>query len=331
MTQAIVIKKSQDLQAGGDPLAAFGDFLKLKVADGDAAEETLRSYRAQVAQFVDWCRSQGIEPGQATEYDLEAYRRHLVEYRRPFVDQPYTRATIAAKLTAVRRFYQAATWRGLRADNPAAGLKAPRDRTTRAERIHYLPLAGLVRLLDLPRTARDRAILYLMGGHGLRVSEVAGLHLEDLDLDAGTLQVHGKGDKLRTVYLTEHTGAILRDALQARRPAEGVTAMFVTTDHRTRGQAMGARAMRHIVDGYLLAAGLKDAGISCHSLRHSFATWSLAAGGELLAISAKLGHSSIDTTRVYAKIVDEMQHNPTLKLEGLLFSDRAPSARSTIP
>lgn len=299
--------------AGREVLAAFGDFVRLKVADGDASPETLRSYLSQVRQFMAWCKRRRTDPARATEQDLAAYRRYLV-------DAGHTRGTIAVKLAAVRRLYDAATWRGLRGDNPAAGLKAPRDRTDRAERVRYLPLAGLSRLLELPRSARDRAILYLMAGHGLRVSEVARLAVGDLDLDAGTLRVLGKGEKTRTVYLTDHTRAVLRDALAQRQAGQDVAALFVTTDHRTHGQAMTARAIRYMVDALLVAAGLKDAGVSCHSLRHSFATWSLAAGADLLAISAKLGHSSMDTTRIYARIVDQIKHNPTTNLEGLLFA-----------
>ena len=153
-------------------LVDFGEFLRLHVADGDASEHTIQSYHSNAAQFVRWCQDEGLDPARATERDLIAYRKYLTER--------YTRGTVAVKLAAVKRLFEAATWHGLRPDNPAAGLRAPRDKTERAERIKFLPLEGLRRLLNAPRDdtpsgIRDRVILALMGRHGLRVSEVAHL------------------------------------------------------------------------------------------------------------------------------------------------------------
>ena len=124
------------------------------------------TYYAQAAQFVAWCHQQGLSPATATENDIIAYRKYLVE-------TGYKPTTIALKLAVVRRLYEAIQWRGLRADNPASGVKAPRDRTARDERVKYLPLEGLRQLLaapqgDGPLARRNRAILALMGVHGLR-------------------------------------------------------------------------------------------------------------------------------------------------------------------
>jgi site-specific recombinase XerD len=193
--------------ATADILADFGRFLRLHTAEGDASEHTIRSYHSNARQFVAWCQEQGVNPATATEDDVIAYRKSLV-------DANYARGTVAVKLAAVRRLFEAACWRGLRQDNPAAGVKAPRDRISRDEKVKYLPLDGLKRLLTAPegdglKARRDRAILALMGVHGLRVAEVAGLQVGDLDLDAGTVKVTGKGQKTRTVYFVESTAAAL--------------------------------------------------------------------------------------------------------------------------
>ena len=192
----------------------FGRFLRLCVAEGDAPPKgifvspaTIRTYHAQAAQFVAWCQQQGLSASIATENDIIAYRKYLVE-------TGYKPATIALKLAVVRRLYEAIQWRGLRDDNPAAGVKAPRDRSARDERAKYLPLDGLKQLLaapqgDGPLPRRNRAILALMGVHGLRVSEVAGLNLDDVDLNEGVARVLGKGRKVRTVYLTDQTTQVL--------------------------------------------------------------------------------------------------------------------------
>lgn len=296
----------------------FAAFLRLNVADGDASPHTIRNYHVQAGRFVAWCGENGINPATATEDDMVAYRKYLV-------DTGYSRETIALKLAAVRRLYEAATWHGLRLDNPAAGLKAPRERTAREERIKFLPLEGLKRLLaapqgDGPQARRDRAILALMGIHGLRVSEVAGAQVSDLNLERKTLTVIGKGRKVRTIYLTEQTAAVLATWLEARGKVilAGEDALFVVTGNYTTGTAMSARAIRYLVDKYLEALGLKAEGISCHALRHSAATWARAGGAKLDAIGGMLGHASIQTTTVYAKIVDKMTENPAQFLEILL-------------
>jgi site-specific recombinase XerC len=210
----------------GDLLLAWADFLRLDVAQGDASPRTVATYQAQVRDFLAWCQAQGLHPALATEDDLKAYRAHLVER--------YARATVATRLAAIRRFYQAAVWRGYRTDNPAAGIRPPRERTARDERVRFLPLEGLKRLLDAPRgdglrATRDRAILALMGVHGLRVGEIVALDVADLDLDAGTVSVPGKGGKRRTVYLVDISRQRLADwlAVRERVAGEGETALFV--------------------------------------------------------------------------------------------------------
>jgi len=296
-----------------DILADFGAYLRLHVADGDASEHTIRSYYGNARQYARWCDDQDIKPGAATETDLLEYRRYLVGC--------YARGTVTIKLAAAQRLYEATIWHGLRADNPAAGLKAPKDKTARSERIKYLPLEGLRRLLSAPEgdtviAVRDRAILALMGVHGLRVSEVAGLDVEDVDLEQGTVRVLGKGSKRRTVHLVPSTTAAVRAWLVVR-DAEG-PALLVALDRSSSGSRLTTNGLRYVVDTYLEALGLKAEGISCHSLRHSAATWARAGGAKIDALADMLGHSSTDTTRVYVKIVDRIKENPAKYLEAML-------------
>jgi integrase/recombinase XerD len=317
----IVSQKSeiQAVASTDDLLAAWADFLRLDVAQGDASPRTVATYQAQVRDFLAWCQAQGLHPALATEDDLKAYRAHLVER--------YARATVATRLAAIRRFYQAAVWRGYRTDNPAAGIRPPRERTARDDRVRFLPLEGLKRLLDAPRgdglrAVRDRAILALMGIHGLRVGEIVALDVADLDLDAGTVSVPGKGGKRRTVYLVDISRQRLADWLAVREQAagEGETALFVAVDRAKRftGRRMTRRAVEALTDRYLERLGLKRGGISCHSLRHSAAVWARAFGAAVDALADMLGHASVDTTRIYARIVNRMQENPARFLEAAL-------------
>ena len=315
-TTAVTVRDRAEL-ATADVLDAFASFLRLNVAQGDASPETVRSYHTHAGQFVAWCGDHGLDPAMANESDLEYYRAHLVA-------EGYERGTIGVKLSVVRRFYQAATWRGLRPDNPAAGLKAPKERGTRADQVKYLPLAGFRELMGAPdkktvKGRRDRAILALLGYHGLRVSEVASLEVDGLHMgDPAWVTVTGKGNKTRQVYLTTKTKKTLETWLAVRPAGGGHRRVFVALDNRSGGQPLSGRSIRYMVDGHLEALGLKEDGVSCHSLRHSFATWSLAGGAKLESIQDTLGHSSVETTQVYAKIVDRLRENPTLYLEKLL-------------
>ena len=318
-TAAIVPSSPAPLTASDtDALAAFGAFIGLHVADGDASPATLDTYRAGVGAFYAWCQSHGIAPALATAEDL-------VDYRRAMVADGLARDTIAARLASVKRFFEAAVWRGLRADNPAAGLKAPRNRTDRAERVKFLPPDGLPRLLSACPAGligtRDRALLALFGLQGVRVAELAGLDVAAVDLaeTPARVRITGKGDKARTLYLVGADRAALEAWLKLRADvaAAGEAAVFVTTHpgHVDAGRRMTARSIRRRVDHYLTVTGLKREGVSCHSLRHSFGTWSAAAGVKVEAIGATLGHASITTTGVYVKVADRIKSNPAAALE----------------
>lgn len=304
-----------------DVLEAFRGWMRLDVADGNPSPETVRSYFSDVKQHLVWLAGLGVRPAEAGTEELKRYRAWLVER--------YAVSTVGRKLASVRRFYEMAHARGAMGHNPAVGLRSPRDRTERDERVKFLTLETVQRVLRAPNARkpkgiRDRAMLVLMALHGLRVVEVSRLDLEDLDLEAGEageLRVLGKGDKWRTILLTEETREVLRMWLAARALMRPETPAVFLTMHWSQGKEagrIGTRGIRQVVDGYLRAVGAKRKGVSCHSLRHSYATLALAAGGSLLAISGSLGHSSVTTTQVYAKIVDKARHNPAKLLVGLL-------------
>jgi integrase/recombinase XerD len=322
-------------------LARFRAWMRLEVADGNGSEETIRGYFCDVRQHLAWLKEIGLSPATAGELDLKEYRACLVDH--------HAVTTVQRKLTGVRRFYQMAQARGLIQHDPAVGLKAPRDKTERSERVKYLTQRQLIRLLGAPnrrqpKGKRDLAVMVLMAIHGLRVIEVHRLDLEDVDPeagDAGTLRVLGKGDKHRTILLTKQTRHVLGQWLEVRQMAKSNSQAIFTSMHwgvRTTAQYAGApgermsrRAIRRMVNGYLEQIGvrvrnaegklIKGQGISCHSLRHSYATHALANGANLLAISGSMGHSSVTTTQVYAKIVDRARHNPAKFLIGLLEDD----------
>jgi site-specific recombinase XerC len=249
-----------------------------------------------------------------------------VSYRAALVKSGLSRSTVAARLATVSRFFEAAVWRGLRPDNPAAGLKAPKDKTAAEEQVKFLPPDYLTRLLAAylrsPMGARDRAVA-LFCLHGPRVTKLVELDLDDMDLvrDPPTVRIrHGKGGKERTLYLATIDARELR-AWLAIRPtlaAQSEAALFVTTQANQEGEPgrrVSDRSTRRRIDALLEATGMKREGVSCHSLRHSVGTWSAAAGVPVAAISAVLGHADISTTGIYVKVADRIKQNPAATLE----------------
>ena len=195
--------------------AAFARFLRLDVANGDASLDTVRGYRSQLAAWVAWCAEHAVDARTASVEDVKRYREDLVAQGR----QP---TTIAHKLNVLRRVYAAAVAAGLRADNPATGIRAPRDRRA-PEDFGYLSeveLALLFRAVPHDGTLkhlRDRALLGLLGLQALRTIELMRANVDDLQRrgDDWALLVHGKSHD-RLVFLRPDVAEALRGYLAAR-------------------------------------------------------------------------------------------------------------------
>jgi len=308
-----------------DMLDRLAEFLRLNVAEGDASPHTLRTYMTHIRQFLEWCVDAGVHPVKASRDDLIDFRRYLVE------EKTYKRGTVAYKLNAVRRFYEAARAWGMRPDNPAQGLRAPRDATSRRDRIleRYLSEEDVATLLDAPPNdtlagVRDRAILRLMYFHGLRVSEIVRLRMEDLIGGSPSYQVRlsgAKGGKDRSVFLVKTSLTALRRWLAARQEMEGVTSglaapVFVSLDRPTFGTQLTPEGVRWVVDGWLTACDLKRPGLSCHALRHAHATHAVKKRPDiLLTLSDEMGHASVVTTQTYLNVAQALTENPASVLE----------------
>lgn len=299
-------------------LDRLAEFLRLNVAEGDAAESTIQMYAHHIEQYVDWCASEGINPAAASTHELTLYRRALAE-------AGYARDTIGAKLSAVRRFYEAAIWHGYRQDNPAAGIKPPREHTSKRDRIleRYLTEEQIRALLDAPDMSgfvgkRDQAIMALMYYHGLRVSEVVRLELDDLPPGEPRKLIvrRSKGGRTRTVILVESSLEIL-DAWLAVRDKHAdtqCTTVFVSFCVSQPGTPLSRDGARWIVNGYLKELGYYREGLSCHALRHAHATHVMAAGGNIVALAQEMGHASVETTGVYTHVADAVEQNPAALL-----------------
>lgn len=289
-------------------LDAFAVFVHLDVAEGKASPDTVRGYFSQVQQYVDWCREAGVDPARATEADIKAYRSYLVEAE-------YEPGTIAHKLTVIRRFYAAAQERGFRKDNPAAGVKPPRDRSAEDD-IPYLSEEELARLLAaVPRdgkeaSLRDLALLAFLGLQARRQIEAHRASVEDIRPD-GSMLVHGKYHDT-VIQLRADVLSLFQQYVSKRGrviPDKMGTPLFVAVGNRAGGRRLSRRGIRLIIDNYLCAAGLKREGLSGHALRHTAATAAYAATRDLRAVQELLGHRNPRTTSRYAHIVHRRENN----------------------
>lgn len=302
-----------------DILDRLSDFLRLNVAEGDAAESTIEIYLIHIRQFASWCREQEIEPALATPHDLALFRRALAEAE-------YKRNTIGAKLSAVRRFYEAAIWHGYRDDNPAAGLKPPREHTSKRDRIleRYLTAEQVHDLLSAPDDTdvgkRDRAMMGLMYYHGLRVSEIVALTLDDIvGEDPTRLMIESsKGGRSRSVIMVGISKQLLDEWLAVREQyatSESEDAVFLSRCVSAEGTPLSTDGVRYVVNGYLKELGYYREGLSCHALRHAHASHVMADGGDIVALANEMGHASVETTGVYTHVADAQRRNPAAILE----------------
>jgi integrase/recombinase XerD len=259
------------------------------------APRTVDAYRRDLAQLAAW---RGGPVMQATTEELE---RWLAEMRAAGLAP----STAARRVAAVRSFFRHQMLLNLRQDNPAAALQLPRRARTLPR---TLSPSEAERLIDAasgttPRAMRDRALVELMYGAGLRVSEATGLHRRSVDLDDRIVRALGKGSKERIVPLGRPAVEALRRYIAMGRPH---------LDRRTRPELfLNARGGPLTRAGAFLIlrrlaekAGLDPLRVHPHLLRHSFATHLLEGGADLRSVQEMLGHADLSTTELYTHVSD---------------------------
>jgi len=255
---------------------------------------TLRAYAADLRQLDRWLAAAGIGPEEADDLTLRRFAAHLGTLR-------YAPATAARKLSAARGAYGFMLDRGLVERNPAALVPGPRQVRTLPATLSEPEMEELFDrpVVADPRRLRDRALLELLYGCGLRASEACGLRIADVDADEGTVRVTGKGGKERVVPLGGAAADALGRYLRTGRPRLGRPAtdrVFLSVRGRPLGPTDVRRALRRELD----AAGLAQR--PPHALRHTFATHLLEHGADLRSIQELLGHASVGTTQVYTHV-----------------------------
>lgn len=275
-------------------IAAFLDALWM---ERGLSDNTLAAYRSDLEGFAVWLQ-------QARSVGLRrADRADVMGYLASRVAAGASRRTSARLLSSLRRFYrQQIRERGM-SEDPTERVDAPRaDRPLPGA----LSEAEIDRLLQAPDAQtplgrRDRCMLEVLYATGLRVSELIGLRLDQINLTQGVVRVTGKGGKERLVPLGENAVAALEHYLDNDRaviaPRATASEAFVTA----RGQGMTRQAFWYRIRHYALSAGIKTP-LSPHTLRHSFATHLLNHGADLRVVQLLLGHSDLSTTQVYTHV-----------------------------
>lgn len=285
----------------GDALRYVHRYLDHLRGERGLAVNTVDAYRRDLELYAAFLAELPItDPRVVATEDLELFVAWL-RGRRSHTDRPYASASVARIVVAVRGFHRFLATEGLVATDIAAQLDAPRANRSLPK---ALSIEQVDRLLaapvgDEPRARRDRALLELLYGAGLRISELTGLDLDDVDAVERLVLVRGKGDKQRLVPFGEVAAAALdawlvqaRPALQPREPA-----VFVNL----RGGRLTRQGAWKLVKAHADRVGLNTE-VSPHTLRHSFATHLLDGGADVRAVQELLGHASVTTTQIYTLV-----------------------------
>lgn len=282
-------------EALAGPLA---DFQRYLASEKRHSVHTCDNYRRDLERLARWVAGQHIHAW--SELGIHHIRGHVANLARAGMGS----RSIARHLSTIRRFYQFLLREGVARDNPALDVRAPK---TGRPLPKVADVDQVQQLLDTPPEdpleVRDLAMLELMYSSGLRLSELAGLDLEALDLRTGEVRVLGKGNKERLLPVGHKAREALERWLAVRRQlaSEQEPAVFVGQ----RGRRLGHRAIQARLARWGLRAGA-DQPLHPHLFRHSFASHMLESSGDLRAVQELLGHSDIATTQVYTHL--DFQH-----------------------
>jgi integrase/recombinase XerD len=272
-------------------------FLTHLSAERGVSPATVRAYASDLAGYGAWAARAGVDPLHLTHRELRLYVAELTRAR-------YAPRTVARRLSALRSFFDLLVEQGLAPGNPAATLGTPKRPSHLPK---TMPTELLTALLGAPDTStaqglRDSAVLELLYAAGLRVGEVESLDIKGLDLAQGQVRVFGKGSKERIVPIHRYACATLERWLREGRPrfvkaAKPTEALFLNR----LGTRYSAGSVRRMMEKHLAEVG-GAAGLTPHSLRHTFATHLLEGGADLRSVQELLGHVALSTTQIYTHL-----------------------------
>ena len=274
--------------------SAITQFVQYLATERNVSPHTLAAYASDLAQFREFVLRERGEGTGADAVDHLLIRRFMA-----LLHKDHQKSSIGRKLAAVRAFFKYLVREGRVEKNPAELVSTPK----KEKRLPFhLNIDEVTALVETPRDGgilalRDRAILETLYSCGIRVSELTGLSVGEVDLEDGIMRVLGKGGKERVVPVGRHARQAIANYLLARGNPPFDAPLLLNA----RGGRLTSRSVARTVDKYILQlATIKK--ISPHTLRHTFATHMLEAGADLRAIQELLGHASLSTTQKYTHV-----------------------------
>lgn len=289
----------------------LSQYLATMLAEKNLSRFTLRNYATDLRHLFAYCDERSLDPLHISRQTFRAYLASMI-------DAGTAPGSVTRRVSTARAFYRWLRLNEIIATDPLANVATPKKprrlpRALTAEDITALITAPGrdAAKADSPGEVRDRALLEVLYGCGVRVSEAAGIDLPDVDADAMTIRVRGKGNKERLVVMgTPARDAVARyverarpELLRGRAPnAPATAALFVNRF----GGRMSQRRIQLLVKKYALKAGI-DERVHPHLLRHTFATHLLDGGAELRVVQELMGHTNPNTTQIYLHVTEERQ------------------------
>jgi len=275
-----------------------GEFLRFLAVEKGYSKHTIAAYRNDLTQFLTYLAGEAISSWQEIE------RTHTQHYILYLKEREYAPSTVARKVAAIKSFFHFLVADGVLQDDPTVAVDSP---PLEKPLPHPLSPQEMARLLaepaksNTPKARRDWALLELMYATGMRASEVIGLKIDAVDLEAETVRCMGKGNKERILPLHRRAQEALNAYLENGRTSllrgRDETVLFV--NHR--GRPLTRQGLWLIIKEYAAVAGIERQ-VTPHTFRHSFATHMLDGGAGLREVQQLLGHSSISSTQVYTKV-----------------------------
>ncbi|MBP1695804.1 MAG: xerC [Deltaproteobacteria bacterium] len=282
-------------------------FMHYLALEKNASPHTCRCYRKDLEGFEDFLKSSGMYLNPKGGVEIEKVDRMAIRKYMSFLHRKNKKSSIARKISTLRSFFKYLIREQIIPSNPAKSVSSPKVEKTLPT---TLTVDEAFRLMESPKGipekssevskqngVRDRAILELLYSSGLRVSELVGLSLNQLDSDLGIVRVMGKGRKERIVPVGGKAIDALKSYLEGRGGSAGENPVFINSS----GGRLTARTVGRLVKKYTRHSGIFRK-VSPHSLRHTFATHLLDAGADIREIQEMLGHSSLSTTQRYTHV-----------------------------
>ncbi|OQY22696.1 MAG: site-specific tyrosine recombinase XerD [Anaerolineaceae bacterium 4572_32.2] len=278
--------------------AQVKDFLRFISIEKGYSNHTIAAYGNDLGQFLDYARKEGISSWQGVS------RTHILDYILTLKQREYASSTVTRKISAVRSLFRFLVADGVLVDDPTDAVDSPR---ADKHLPHPLSPKKVTRLLagparpNTPSELRDRALLELMYATGMRASEIIGLKVDGVNLQAGTVRCVGKGNKERILPLHERA----RNTLNAYIKVDRVNLVREQAENtlflNRHGHPLTRQGLWLIVKECAMAVGLEQE-VTPHTLRHSFATHLLDGGAGLREVQQLLGHADITTTQIYTEV-----------------------------